>query len=150
MAPGDTTVGSRPRKGAGAIRAGQAPRGSLEFHARGDSNLYLRRDRDDRIVLTVERSAAAMSGVTLELARRDDALAPRPVQADPQPESHVEPISVNQRFIAALADGAKPRPFTELLASRRVRTTTLHERLATVTAAGLVVKSADGYCLAVR
>jgi hypothetical protein len=64
MTPGDTTVGSSPGKGAGAIRAGRALRGSPEFHARADSNLYLRRDRDDRIVLTVEhRSAAAMSGV---------------------------------------------------------------------------------------
>ena len=47
------------RKGAGAIRAGQALRGSSEFHAWGDSNLYLRRDSDDRIVLTVEHRAAA-------------------------------------------------------------------------------------------
>src|SRR6202790_2896499 len=42
------------RKGAGTVRAGQALRGSSEFHAWGDSNLYLRRDADDRIVLTVE------------------------------------------------------------------------------------------------
>ena len=47
------------RKGAAAIRAGQALRGSSEFHAWGDSNLYLRRDTDDRIVLTVEHRAAA-------------------------------------------------------------------------------------------
>jgi hypothetical protein len=54
------------KKGAGAIRAGQALRGSSEFHAWGDSNLYLRRDSDDRIVLTVEhRAAPAMQGVTL-------------------------------------------------------------------------------------
>src|SRR5262249_60080845 len=31
------------KKGAGRIRAGQALRGSSEFHAWGDSNLYLRR-----------------------------------------------------------------------------------------------------------
>jgi RecA-family ATPase len=56
------------RKGAGAIRAGQALRGSSEFHAWGDSNLYLRRDNDERIVLTVEhRAAAAGPAVTLEL-----------------------------------------------------------------------------------
>ena len=139
------------RKGAGAIRAGQALRGSSEFHAWGDSNLYLRRDSDDRIVLTVEhRAAAAMPGVTLELAQRDDALALQPVEADCQPESRVEPISVDQRIAAALADGGKPRPFSELRASCRVRTTTLYERLAAMTAAGLVVKSADGYCLAAR
>ena len=35
------------RKGAANARAGQALRGSSEFHAWGDSNLYLRRDGDD-------------------------------------------------------------------------------------------------------
>src|SRR3954452_21244459 len=137
------------KKGAGAIRAGQALRGSSEFHAWGDSNLYLRRNSNDRIVLTVEhRAAAAMPGVTLELTQRDDALALQPVQADPQPESRVEPISVDQRITAALADGAKPRPFAELPASCRVRAATLYERLAAMTAAGLIVKSANVYCLA--
>jgi hypothetical protein len=43
------------RKGAGGVRAGQALRGSSEFHAWGDSNLYLRRDGDgDDLSLTVE------------------------------------------------------------------------------------------------
>jgi hypothetical protein len=137
------------RKGAGAIRAGQALRGSSEFHAWGDSNLYLRRDNDDRIVLTVEhRAAAAGPAVTLELAQRDQALALQPVQADLQPGSRVEPISVDQRITAALADAVSPRPFSELRASCRVRTTTLYERLAAMTAAGLIIKFADGYCLA--
>jgi hypothetical protein len=45
------------RKGAGNARAGQALRGSSEFHAWGDSNLYLRRDGDD-LTLTVEHQAA--------------------------------------------------------------------------------------------
>src|SRR5271155_5537338 len=81
------------RKGAGAIRAGQALRGSSEFHAWGDCNLYLRRDSDDRIVLTVEhRAAAAMPGVTLELTQRDDALALEPIsQPDHQPDRGTEP-----------------------------------------------------------
>lgn len=35
------------KKGGGRIRAGQALRGSSEFHAWGDSNLYLRRQGDD-------------------------------------------------------------------------------------------------------
>jgi RecA-family ATPase len=139
------------KKGAGAIRAGQALRGSSEFHAWGDSNLYLRRDSNDRIVLTVEhRAAAAMPGITLELTQRDNALALEPIQTDRQPERRVEPTSVDQRITAALADGEQPRPFAELRTSCRVRTTTLYERLAAMIAAGLVVKSADGYSLASR
>ena len=137
------------KKGAGAIRAGQALRGSSEFHAWGDSNLYLRRDSNDRIVLTVEhRAAAAMPGITLELTQRDNALALEPVQSDRQPERNVRPTSVDQRITAVLADSAQPRPFAELRASCRVRTTTLYERLAAMIVAGLIIKSADGYCLA--
>ena len=139
------------KKGAGAIRAGQALRGSSEFHAWGDSNLYLRRDSNDQIVLSVEhRAAAAMPGVTLELIQRDNALALEPVQPDHQTEHRIEPNSVDQRITAALADGDQPRPFATLRASCRVRTTTLYERLAAMTAAGLVIKSADGYSLAGR
>ena len=139
------------KKGAGAIRAGQALRGSSEFHAWGDSNLYLRRDSNDQIVLSVEhRAAAATPGVTLELIQRDNALALEPVQPDHQTEHRIEPNSVDQRITAALADGDQPRPFATLRASCRVRTTTLYERLAAMTAAGLVIKSADGYSLAGR
>ena len=43
------------KKGAGRARAGQALRGSSEFHAWGDSNLYLRREGD---VLTLTRRAS--------------------------------------------------------------------------------------------
>ena len=60
------------------------------------------------------------------------------------------PTSVDQRVTAALADNNQSRPLAELRASCRVRTTTLYERLAAMTAAGLIVKSADGYCLARR
>ncbi len=144
------------RKGAGATRAGQALRGSSEFHAWGDSNLYLRREPDsakaggdDRIALTVEhRAAAAIPGITLELTQRDDALALQPVQADPQPKRTLEQVSVDQRITDVLAHDGQPQPFTELRASCRVRATTLYERLAAMTAAGIIVKSADGYCLA--
>jgi hypothetical protein len=139
------------RNGAGAIRAGEALRGSSEFRTLGDSNLCLRHDRDDRIVLTVEHRAAAIPGVMLELAQRGDTLALEPVpQPDHQPERKVEPTSVDDRITAALAECVHLRPFSELRAFYHVRTTTLYERLAAMTAAGLVVKPSDGYCLAAR
>ena len=125
------------KKGAGNIRAGQALRGSSEFHAWGDSNLYLRRDSNDRIILTVEhRAASAMPALALE-----------PIGADRLPERGVAPASLDQRITAALADGEQPRPFADLRAVCRVRTTTLYERLAAMTAAGIIAKSADGYRL---
>ena len=56
-------------------RAGQALRGSSEFHAWGDSNLYLRRV-GEQLTLTVEhRAAASITGITLALAGDGDGLA---------------------------------------------------------------------------
>jgi hypothetical protein len=89
-----------------------------------------------------------MPGVTIELIQRDNALALKPIPADHQPEHRVEPDSLDQRITAVLADSDQPRSFAELRASCRVRTTTLYERLAAMTPAGLVAKSVDGYCLA--
>jgi RecA-family ATPase len=144
------------RKGAGNMRAGQALRGSSEFHAWGDSNLYLRREptlaktrADDRITLSVEhRAAAAMPALTLELAQRADALALEVVEPHSQTPPVLEPGSVDDRITAALAEAAQPQPFADLRAICRVRTATLYERLAAMTTTGRIVKSAEGYHLA--
>ena len=136
------------RKGAGSVRAGQALRGSSEFHAWGDSNLYLRRDGGERIVLTVEhRAASAIPSVILALTQRADALALEPVQPHDQPVPEPAPSSVDERIAAALAGADRPTPFSELRAACRLRNTTLYERLAAMTAAGRIVKADDGYCL---
>src|SRR6202049_3184075 len=92
------------KKGAGRIRAGQALRGSSEFHAWGDSNLYLRRNGGPReggdLTLTVEhRAAAAMPAVTLELAQRANAVALEVIERrTPQTPA---PDSVDARITAA-------------------------------------------------
>jgi RecA-family ATPase len=144
------------RKGAGNIRAGQALRGSSEFHAWGDSNLYLRREpvlakasSDDRITLSVEhRAEPAMPALTLELAQRADALALEVVETNSQTSPPAEPNSIDHRITAALADATQPQPFADLRAICRVRTATLYERLAAMTTTGRIVKSAEGYRLA--
>jgi hypothetical protein len=143
------------RKGAGNIRAGQALRGSSEFHAWGDSNLYLRREPvlakaggDDRITLSVEhRAAPAMPALTLQLAQRADALALEVVQSNSQPPPAAEPRSIDDRITAALVDAAQPQPFADLRAICRVRAATLYERLAAMTGTGRIIKSAEGYRL---
>ena len=133
------------KKGAGHIRAGQALRGSSEFHAWGDSNLYLRRNGEE-LTLTVEhRAAPAMPTVTIELAQRADALALEVIdRRTPQAPAQ---SSVDERIIAALADVDHPLPFGELRARCRVRTATLYERLAALTAAGRLSRSDQGYRL---
>src|SRR5262245_1524637 len=71
------------RKGAAKMRAGQALRGSSEFHAWGDSNLYLRR-HGDQLTLSVEhRAAAAITAVSLQLAVDGNAVALATVERAP-------------------------------------------------------------------
>src|SRR6516165_8027075 len=124
------------KKGAGNVRAGQALRGSSEFHAWGDSNLYLRRDGDS-LTLTVEhRAAAAMPTVKLELSERGNALALQLVERQMPCIPSTEPASIDERIVTALAGTAQPQPFTELRKLCRVRTATLYQRLASLIAEG--------------
>jgi hypothetical protein len=135
------------KKGGGRARAGQALRGSSEFHAWGDSNLYLRRHGDD-LTLTVEhRAAPSVPALTLDLAQRGDALALEVVERGAAPEA-VAPASVDERITQALAAAVGSVSLADLRASLRIRNATLYERLGALTAAGAVVRSPDGYRLA--
>ena len=134
------------KKGGGRARAGQALRGSSEFHAWGDSNLYLRRQGDD-LTLTVEhRAAASVPAIPLVLAERGDALALEVL--DSAPVAEPVPTSVDERITQALAAAEGPMPLAAIRASCRVRNATLRERLAALTAAGQLVRGDDGYELA--
>ena len=134
------------KKGGGHARAGQALRGSSEFHAWGDSNLYLRRHGDD-LMLTVEhRAAPSVPALTLELAQRGDALALEVIERGAAPDP--VPSSVDERITRALMEAGRPTSLAELRATCRVRTATLCDRLAALTAAGDLVRSPDGYRLA--
>jgi hypothetical protein len=90
-----------------------------------------------------------MPTVTIELAERDNALALEVVDRRHQPAPAAEPRSIDERITAALAEAGQPQPFTELRARCRIRAATLYERLAAMTTTGRVVKSSDGYHLAV-
>src|SRR6204780_2761716 len=96
------------KKGGGGVRAGQALRGSSEFHAWGDSNLYLRRDGDDLSLSVEHRAAASMTPITIELAQRGTALALEVV--DRRDPATPPPSSLDERITATLAraDAALP------------------------------------------
>jgi hypothetical protein len=136
------------KKGAGRARAGQALRGSSEFHAWGDSNLYLRRDGDDLSLSVEHRAAPSIPSMALQLAQRGDALALEVLDRR-TPQTPV-PSSVDERIAAALTDVDRPLPFSELRTRCRVRTATLYERLAALTAAGRLLRSDEGYRLTGR
>jgi AAA domain len=134
------------KKSAGRMRAGQALRGSSEFHAWGDSNLYLRRS-SQALTLTIEhRAAPSPPSITLELQARGAALALQLAQtlSDPAP---TPPSSVDERITAALQNAARPLTIKELRSLCRTRHATLYQRLAALTNSGTLLRTADGYQL---
>jgi hypothetical protein len=140
------------KKGGGRIRAGQALRGSSEFHAWGDSNLYLRR-LDNALTLTVEhRAAPSRPPIHLELAQRGESLALELRTTDTATVSDAEsspPVSVDERIVNALRHTARPIPARELRALCSVRKASFYARLLELTRSGRLLRSAEGYRLAV-
>lgn len=132
------------RKG-GHAGVGQALRGSSELHAWGDSNLYLRRQRD-RLLLSVEhRAAAASPTLVLELAAEEPAVALRVLDGSPPCDPpRPEPVD---RVLQVLAEAPAPLTRRALRAACRMRASTLGEALATLTAKGRVVEEDQGYRL---
>ena len=136
------------KKSGGRLRAGQALRGSSEFHAWGDSNLYLRRD-GPKLTLTVEhRAEPSMPAIELELVSHNASLALQVLTSAPC----VNPTatSIDERITAALTDAAQPLSISQLRPLCRVRKATLCERLTAMTAAGRLHRDAEGYRLALK
>jgi hypothetical protein len=135
------------RKSSGNARAGQALRGSSEFHAWGDSNLYLRRSLAGHLTLSIEhRAAASPPALAVELQQHGAALALGVLQRPD--ESVAVPDSVDERITAALEAAGRPVPLGELRVLCRVRHATLHERLRALTGTGYLLHDAAGYRLA--
>lgn len=134
------------KKGASRIRAGQALRGSSEFHAWGDSNLYVRRSGEPIALAVEHRAAPSAGGITLELVQSGDALALSVVESAPMAEP--PPASVDERITRALAEATAPVSIAALRAACRVRNATLYSRLAALVSQGVVAKSDQGYRLA--
>jgi AAA domain len=138
------------RKGAAHARAGQALRGSSEFHAWGDSNLYLRRAGDD-LSLSIEHRAAPSPppiGVVLNATTAAVALETRTAATETSARPHV--LSVEEAVERALADASAPVPLAALRQICRVRTKTVCDALAVLRRAGKIVKRAGGYELTPR
>ena len=135
------------KKGAGHVRAGQALRGSSEFHAWGDSNLYLRRLGDELTLSVEHRAAPSMPIIALELAQNGEALA---LQVHANTPSVSEPAvpTIDERILGALRESTRAIQIAELRSLCRVRKATLYARLTELVSAGRLVRSADGYRLA--
>lgn len=149
------------KSGASSAHIGLSLRGSGDFHAWGDHNLYLRRVRG-AVDLRLEHRATASppDPYPLELVGDDgdthlelnahegrergeagDRAADRRQDQPPAP-------SPESRVISALGSQAEPIPLRELRSQTRMRTQTLCGVLAELSEAGRVLKNDAGYRLA--
>ena len=133
------------RKGAATLRAGQALRGSSEFHAWGDSNLYLRRT-EEHIQLTIEHRAAPSPNepVNLTLCAEGERLALQLAGAVTPAAAAVDAETLETRITQILADADRPLPIAELRGRCKVRMATLCTAMANLTEQRRVVRSATG------
>jgi hypothetical protein len=137
------------RKGGAKMRAGQALRGSSEFHAWGDSNLYLRR-HSEQLTLSVEhRAAPSLANISLQLAEVDDAVALAIAERRPIAATSDSP-TVAQKIEQHLATAPAPLSVAQLRELCRTRNATIVTTLAALSTAGRVTKTAAGYALSRR
>ncbi len=133
------------RKAANHLRAGQALRGSSEFHAWGDSNLYIKR-KADHLTLTIEhRAAAEQNDLPLTLQGANDQLALCMLENRPPPKPPRSPA--HEQILDALANAESPLVFSVLRQACRMRTETFCNLLAEMQQQGKVVKTPNGYQL---
>lgn len=139
------------RKGASHIRAGQALRGSSELHAWGDSNLYLRRNVDDELSLTIEhRAAASVDGLSLSLHADGDALSLRVVDAAVPATAGPASASPLERVERILADATTPLTQREIRDLAKIRAASVGDALTALVTDGRIVRTDGRYELARR
>jgi len=139
------------RKGGAKLRAGQALRGSSEFHAWGDSNLYLRR-HGEQLTLSVEhRAAASITAVSVQLVVDGDAVALATVDREPVPSAPaslaITRPTIAETIEAQLAAAASPLTAAALRRRCKARNATVTAALADLVAAGRVRKDPTGYVI---
>ena len=134
------------KKAAGKQRAGQALRGTSEFHAWADSMLFLRRQEDSVTLLAEHRAAVGLGPLTLQLRSAGNELALEIVDhAVSEPQASRPP---SERIHQALSAAAAPLSLSRLRQDCRLRKATLCQLLADLTQRGEVRKTPEGYVLA--
>lgn len=123
------------KKDGASLRPGQALRGSSELHGWGDSNLYLRRQRD-QLTLTVEhRAAPSLDPIPVQLAEPGPTLALANVLA-PELQNQVPLLSPEQRLLQVLTQSPGPLSVRQLRQRCRLRTSSLCQALQLLCAQG--------------
>lgn len=133
------------RKDSGGSRPGQALRGSSELHGWGDSNLYMRRQRDRLTLSTEHRAAVSKDHLPLHLHQEGPALALSVLESETTPaESTGSPLQRVRQVLAQLKEPASVQRLRQLCG---MKTATLCAALAELSEQGLVCRDSKGYQL---
>jgi hypothetical protein len=144
----------------GAEVPGQALRGSGDFWAWGDSNLYVARRRDGLLLTIEHRSAPSPAPLSLRLLPAEPAGGDWPVRLEvqdaPSPSPEATPAkpsgarfagtSLPQRVLSFLAQGG-PSPHRALRGALHVRDARLSEALRTLESSGQIARTPRGWRL---
>jgi len=135
------------RKGGGAMRGGQALRGSSEFHAWGDSNIYLRHAPKGLRMAIEHRAAPSQKDIPIELhTENGTALLIGKAPEEPPHQSAPE-SSPRERVLAQLHEAAGPMKTHPLRKLCRMKSATLTKTLTELDASGIVTHTEDGWMI---
>jgi hypothetical protein len=138
------------KKGASHERAGQALRGSSEFHAWLDSGLFLQR-KSNRLQLSFEhRSQQALAPMPLKLFSHEKSIALLIDEnsSTPSAENPSSPsMSPQDRLISILSASTTPLTTKQLRKTSHMRTATLCTLLNQIEAKKIAVRSAQGWSI---
>jgi hypothetical protein len=132
----------------GAGHAGQALRGSGDFHAWIDSGLYLKHPRDRLLLIAEHRDAPSAEPIELRLVSRPDGSATHLEVVDlPDPSCapSAEPTPLGDRLVDLLRASARPCSRWELRKRLRVNNQRLGQELASLEQRGLLVRAQQGW-----
>ena len=157
---------------AGKLRDGQALRGSGDLHGWGDSNLYLRREKDALLLSAEHRAADSFADLPVALTNSHDGLALRAVQervsadastscdgggpkaipllAKPARELSEPKPTPRDRIEAVLLSADAPLSVRRIREVARMRTERVVAVLRELEREGRVEKAKDGYFMNLR
>ena len=134
------------KKGAGLKRPGQALRGSSEFHAWGDSNLYLTRCSGSEIRLTIEhRAEQECEPLPLKLVSDGDVARLEIHRSVPPPQPVA--LSPEQQLLNLLSASAQPLRIRTLRERAGLRHETVSLAIAALVERRVIERTDLGYRL---
>lgn len=138
------------RKGAAHIRPGQALRGSSEFHAWGDSNLFLRRKKDLLFLDIEHRNQPGQTALQLDLKIKENSLALIHIKEANKTDNQFSGAKTDQkvnRILETLRASSSPMHIRELRTQCQIRTETLSRTLKTLVDSKQILRTKDGWSI---